>query len=184
MSGSNFPFVAETILRRNLDEAFDHILTLLPFTESSTYSDIAKSAFRKTIIIYTASIIEALLFYIVCTDFSDKDVQEYYSTWEFKEKCVLHVFGPSHKIVAGDSKKVIGKIGKEKMNLAQILNFLKYKKIIDSELYEEIHWVKNLRNEQHLGTHKTVKQYRKEDLEKLFSIARNVKIFVKNLYTR
>jgi len=65
MLESNFIFVKNEILRQNLDEAFNHIITLLPFTESTNYKEPAKSAFRKTIIIYTASIIEALLFYFL-----------------------------------------------------------------------------------------------------------------------
>ena len=71
---SNFPFIDNPVLRKNIDEAFDHILTLLPFTESEDYNEPAKSAFRKTIIIYTASIVEALLFYVLDTEFTDDDI--------------------------------------------------------------------------------------------------------------
>ena len=47
MTESNFPFVKNEILRQNLDEAFDHILTLLPFTESVTYNEAAKALFER-----------------------------------------------------------------------------------------------------------------------------------------
>jgi hypothetical protein len=38
-----------------------------------------------------------------------------------------------------------------------------------------------MRNEQHFGAHKKVKKYSKKNLEKAFSIARDVKLFVKNI---
>lgn len=60
---SNFAFITDPILRENLDRVFDHILELLYLSESARYNDILKSSFRKTIIIYTASIIEGLLLY-------------------------------------------------------------------------------------------------------------------------
>ena len=177
MTESNFPFVKNEILRQNLDEAFDHILTLLPFTESVTYNEVAKSAFRKTIIIYTASIVEALLFYVLDKKFIDDDVKEYYGNWELADKKVLYEIDGSHHIVAGDYKKVLGKMGKEKMNLGQIADFLKNKKIISKNFFETIDELRVLRNEQHIGTHTQVKSYTNDNLEKAFSVAGEVKKF-------
>ncbi len=183
MAESNFNFVKKEILRQNLDEAFDHILTLLPFSESVTYNETAKSAFRKTIIIYTASIIEALLFHILDKEFTDDEVADFYSSWELKEKKVLYHVDDSYEIIAGDYKKVLSKTGKEKMNLAQISDFLEAKEIVGKDLIQKIDDIRKLRNEQHIGPHKKVNIYSKNDLENAFSIAREVKDFVKNKYT-
>lgn len=109
MAESSFPFVTNEILRKNLDEAFDHILTLLPFTESVTYNEAAKSAFRKTIIIYTASIVEALLYQVLDKEFTENDIREHYADWELTDKKVLYQVDGSHQIVAGDYKKILGK---------------------------------------------------------------------------
>lgn len=178
MTESNFPFVKNEVLCQNLDEAFDHILTLLPFTESITYNEAAKSAFRKTIIIYTALIVEALLFYIFDEEFTDAEVAEFYSIWELKNQQVLYKIDSLHEIVAGDYKKILGKTGKEKMNLGQISDFLKAKKIINPSLFIKIDVIRKLRNEQHIGTHKKVRVYSKKDIEEAFFVARAVKEFV------
>ncbi len=184
MTDSNFSFIGNYILRQNLDESFDHILTLLPFTESTDYNEPAKSAFRKTIIIYTASIVEALLFYVLDTEFSDDDIAEFYGSWELKEKKVLYSIDESTEIVAGMYRKVPGKGGKTKMNLGQIMDFLKTKNVLNASLYASIESIKKLRNEQHIGTHKKVPVYGKEDLEGAFAVAREVKDFVSKRYLK
>jgi len=166
-------------LRENLDKSFDHILTLLPFTESKTYNEDAKSAFRKTIIIYTASIVEALLFYVLDTEFTDEDMKEYYSTWELKDKKVFYVVDERNEIVGGVHRKVSGKTGKDKMNLGQIMDFLKNKGVLNDNLYKKIDEIRSMRNEQHIATHTRVPTYGKVRLEKAFSVAREVKEFVR-----
>lgn len=181
MKDSNFSFIKNDILRQNIDEAFDHVVTLLPFTESVTYNDPAKSAFRKTIIIHTGSIVEALLFYALDTKFNNNDITDFYSIWELKNKKVLHKVDDSHEVVAGDYKKILGKNSKEKMNLAQIMDFLKENKILNNGLFNKVDQLRLLRNEQHIGTHMSVKSYSTADLEKAFSIAGEVKDFVKRV---
>lgn len=181
MKESNFSFVNNEILRQNIDEAFDHVITLLPFTESTTYNDPAKSAFRKTIIIHTGSIVEALLFHIIDVKFKDEDISDFYSTWELKNKKTLYIIDDSHEIVAGEYNKILGKTSKEKMNLAQIISFLKENKILGKSLHDKVDKLRLLRNDQHIGTHTSVKSYTKVNLEEAFSVASEVKQFVKNL---
>lgn len=176
---SHFPFVKNTILRKNLDEAFDYIVTLLPFTESSTYNNPAKSAFRKTIIIYTASIVEALLFHLLDGKLSCDEIADYYSRWELRDRVNLYSIDETHIIVAGHYRRALGESKKEKLNLAQINTILKEKKITSKILFDKVDVLKTLRNEQHIGTHTEVKTYSKADLEKAFSVASTVKDFVR-----
>ncbi len=178
MRESNFQFVENEVLRQNLDEAFDHILILLPFTDYLIYNEAARSAFCKTIIIYTASIVEALLYYVLDNKFTEDEISEFYSNWELKNKQILHTISETHLIVAGDYQKILSKTGKEKMNLGQVSDFLNTKKVINSSMAAKLDIIRKLRNEQHIGTHKKVKIYSKKDLETSFSIARDVKEFV------
>ncbi len=176
MMNPRFFFVQNNILRQNLDEAFDHILALLPFTESSSYNSAAKSSFRKTIIIYTASIVEALLFHLL-----EKKVPEHElvtNTWELKNKKLLHIISNDHQIVAGDYKKTEHFIDKEKLNLGQISTFLKSKQLIKKSLFKEIDEIRIMRNDQHIGSHQKVKSYSKQELDRAFSIASSVRVFV------
>ena len=179
---SHFPFVKNTILRKNLDEAFDHIVTLLPFTESPTYNEPAKSAFRKTIIIHTASIVEALLFHLLDKKLSSDEIADYYSCWKLQDETEIYKVSSAHMIVAGHYKKVPGDGRKEKLNLSPINTILKDKKYISKALFDKVDVLRILRNEQHISTHTEVKTYSKADLEKAFSVASTVKDFVqKNL---
>lgn len=104
MADSRFSFIKDDVLRQNLNEVFEHILQLLTFTGLLKYDEIAKSAFRKTIIIHTASIIEALLFHIIDTKLSDEDLESF--SWELRNKEVLYVIDDTYEIVAGDYKKI------------------------------------------------------------------------------
>lgn len=177
MAGSNFSFIKDPILQQNLDEAFEHIIILLPFTESLTYNDVAKSSFRKTIIIYTASIIEALLFHVIDNELNEEDLTV--SVWELVNEKTLHEVNDNHKIVAGDHKVKNTKIKKEKLNLSQICDLLKKKKILKEPLLGKIDAIRELRNSQHIGPNKKVKSFSKADLENAFSVASDVKSFVK-----
>lgn len=177
MPGSNFPFISDSVLRQNLDDAFQHILVLLPFSESVTYDDTAKSSFRKTIIIYTASIVEALLYHIVDTKLSEKDLET--SCWELTNKNVLHKVNDSHKIIAGDLKLKVEQTKKDKLNLGQINTLLKDKKIVSKALFDQIDKVRELRNSQHIGPHRAVRAFTKTDIEGAFAVASDVKAFVK-----
>lgn len=177
MAGSNFPFVENPILRTNLDNAFDHIVTLLPFSESKTYNDAAKSSFRKTIIIYTASIIEALLFHLVDTKLKEDDLST--RSWELENKNVLYTVESDHQIIAADYKLKVVSGKKDKLNLARICDLLKEHKILTQPLLDKIRVIRDLRNSQHIGPHTIVKSFSKADLENAFSVARDVKNFVK-----
>jgi hypothetical protein len=181
MEYSYFAFVKNDTLQENLDFTFNHIVDLLPLIGSRNYNSLAKSAFRKTVIIHTASIIEALLFYVVAEKFTNKDVAKYYGGWKLKNRKEIYIIDDNHKIVAGEYIKKDSKNAKEKLNLGQIATFLHNKKVLDNDLFQQINFVRNLRNEQHICTQKIVKQHSKKDLEKVFSVAKNVKSFVREL---
>ncbi|MDZ7611667.1 MAG: hypothetical protein U5L10_02795 [Candidatus Moranbacteria bacterium] len=178
MRNSNFHFIGNAVLRNNLDETFNHIVVLLAFVESTTYGEEAKSAFRKTIIIHTASIVEALLFYLMDKRFNNSAVSKYYTKWALRNYKEIYKINEKHLVVAGEYTKEASKLKKEKMNLGQIANFLRDKKVIDDSLYEIIDEIRLLRNEQHIGTQKTIKRYSKKELDRAFYIAGKTKEFV------
>jgi hypothetical protein len=181
MNDSSFPFIKNKILRENLDITFQHIIDLVTFIENTEeHNDIAKSSFRKTTIISTGSIVEALLFSILDEEFSDQDIQQHYATWELKKKIKLYEVPEGNiKIIAGEYILTPSKVKKEKLNLGQISTFLKENNILENKLYEKIDKLRELRNDQHLGTQQKVKLYTKEDLDNCFAVARDVKNFTK-----
>ena len=169
---SHFNYVGNSTLRNNLDIAFDHILTLIPFSESNDYGQLEKSSFRKTIIIYTASIIEALLFNRVNEKCTKDDWTSY--KWELENIRELYKVDDQHKIIGGDYILKPSVLKLDKINLAIINKTLHDKKLVDDDLFERIDKVRLLRNDQHFGTHRVIKEYVKTDLEFVFSVAKEV----------
>ena len=170
---SKFNFVEDKILEENLNITFRHVLDLVPLLDDSKYNKVSKSSFRKTIIIHTASIIEALLFYVLVSNFDEKDLE--IKTWKLKNKKELHKVNDEHRIISGDYKVVVEKIKLNKLNLGSLSIFLKDKGFVNNSLHAKIDKVRKLRNEQHLGTHIKIKDYSKKDIEFVFSVAKDVK---------
>ncbi len=174
----HFDFVDSLSLRNNLDVAFDHILTLIPFSESKSYGVLEKSSFRKTIIIYTAYIIEALLFNQVNKKCSEDDFISH--KWELENPKELHIIDDKHKVVGGKYVLKPTKLQLDKINLAIINKLLHDKKLINDDMFGRIDKVRILRNDQHFGMHTAIKEYTKTDLEFVFSVAKDVKELVQN----
>lgn len=170
---SKYRFVRDTVLREEIERAVDHIVDLLALSESSNYGDLAKSSFRKTVIIHTASVIEALLLHLIRTTCKKDDLTR--EQWILKDKKILHEIDSMTRIVAGKQRKVIEDIDPDNMNLGQINIFLFDKRVITEDLFKKIDQVRVLRNEQHLGTNKKLKDYSGENLEFVFSVAKKVK---------
>lgn len=175
---SHFDFISNQTLRNNLDIAFDHVLTLIPFSESKSYRKLAKSSFRKTIIIYTASIIEALLFDHIQKKCSESDFTS--EKWEIENPRILYEIDGKNKIVGGNYVLKPTVLQPDKMNLGIINKLLHDKNLINNDLYKKIDKVRLLRNDQHFGTHQVIKEYDKSDLEFVFSVARDVKKLAKS----
>lgn len=180
---SQFPFISDTTLRNNLDEVFAHIVQLVSIVDDTHYPPEAKSAFCKTIIIHTGAIIEALLFTVMDATLSNDEVNDFYSTWQLKNKKELHSIDENTKVVAGNYVRVHGKGGKKKLNLGQINNILHQNSYISEDLHKKVDSVRTLRNEQHLATQERVRKYTRKDLNRVFAIAREVKEFVQKKST-
>lgn len=174
----HFDFVGNLTLRNNLDVAFDHILTLIPFSESKSYGKLEKSSFRKTIIIYTASIIEALLFNQVQEKCSEDDLTSY--KWGIENPKELYKIDDKHKIIGGDYVFKPTSLQLDKINLGIINKLLYEKKFISEDMFKKIDKVRILRNDQHFGTHQVIKEYTKTDLEFVFSVAKDIKRLVQS----
>lgn len=176
---SNFSFVKNSTLRNNLDIAFDHVITLISLSESKDYKKLEKSSFRKTIIINTASIIEALLSNIIDQKCKTEDLITH--EWVVENPKNLHIIDNKNKIIGCNYVYKGKKMKLEKMNLNIINKLLYDKKLIKPSLYKEIDEVRKLRNDQHFGTHQVIKEYTKSNLRFVFSVAKKIKTLSKNL---
>ena len=173
-TASNFSFVPDDILRENLDIMFDHIIVLLSLSESQEYSEILKSSFRKRIIIYTASIIEALLLWSLKKNKTEEELSR--KQLVFKPHKIIYEISATERIVLGKDEEKIEKCKFEKLNLDQINHLCKEHSIIASDFFDKVDIVRVLRNRLHISTLNMIeKDYSKTDLEFVFSVAREVK---------
>ncbi len=181
MPRSRFGFLASDLLRKNVEETFQHLAHLLTIVKDSNYPAEAKSAFCKTIIVHTGSIIEALLFALLDERYTDEDIKNHYAYWQLKKPFhELHSVSDKHIVVAGQYKLTPGKNGKTKLNLSQICEFLKEKGMMSKDMHKKVEKVRNLRNEQHLATRKKLQSYTIKDVHEAFTTAREVKEFVRS----
>jgi hypothetical protein len=181
MITNQFNFISDSTLKTNVSEVFEHIVKLIEIVDNPAYPVEAKSAFCKTIIIHTGSIIEALLFSLLDVRYTDDEIKMHYASWQLeKPHHQLHVVDSTHFVVAGQYKLMAGKLGKNKINLSQVCDFLKLKGDITAEMHKSVSRVRDLRNEQHLSTQKKLKSYARKDVAEVFEVARKVKEFVRD----
>ena len=177
---SNFAFIADAVLRSNLDRTFDHIVELVSLSESPKYDELLKSSFRKTTIIFTASIVEALLLFILKKQKTEKECAQLRTS--FKVLKELYRIDERKRIVLGEDRHEREKFSFNKLNLDQINKLCRDHKIIADTLYKNIDNVRILRNRQHLGGLDQVDQdYTAKDLEFVFSVAREIKLLVEHV---
>src|SRR3989338_944395 len=175
MSGeSNFPFVEDDILRKNLDIAFDHIIELTSLSESPAYSDILKSSFRKTTIIYTASIVEALLLLLLKKQKTEEQLARRNEVFEVTKE--IYDVNESERIALGKTVHRVEKFRFDKVNLDQINLLCRDHSLITKDIYQDVDRIRKLRNRLHIGTLTNIEEdYTKQDLEFVFSVARVIK---------
>jgi len=171
---ANFAFVNDTILRRNLDITFAHLVELFSLSESSKYTDTLRSSFRKTVIIYTASIVEALLLWMLKQRIGEEALARRQTI--FKVSKVIYDINPTERIVLGKDEVKVERCRFEKLNLDQVNDLCKEHGIISDSMFKDVDRVRGLRNRLHISTLAKVEEdYSKDDLEFVFSVARAVK---------
>ena len=171
---SHFPFIDNSVLRNNLDVTFQHIVELA--TIADKYDKILSSSFRKTIIIYTASIIEALLLWRLKKKVKATKVK-LSDEWKFYDIKILYKISVSEEVVGAKRKKEKKEI--KKLDFVRIIDLCVKYKIVAKQFSEEIHKVRKLRNRLHIGgLAKAEKEYTKKDLKFVFGVAKKIKILV------
>lgn len=176
---SNFLFIDDKILQSNLDTAFDHIVKLVSLSLSSEYKEqpALVSSLRKTIIIHTAAIVEALLLWKLKQFYKTGKV-ELQDEWKYFDVKSLYIISDTEEVVAGKRKKERKNV--DKLDFLRITDLCSVNHIITlSTLRSEIDKVRFFRNRLHIGSLTEIeKEYSKSDLEFCFGVAKKVKKLV------
>ncbi len=174
-----FPFILNSVLQSNLNLAQDHIIDLTALSESNEYKNrrLFVSSLRKTIIILTASTIEALLLWKLKEIHKINSI-ELVDEWKYLNIKTIYTISLSEEVITGIRKKE--KKDMEKLDFIRIIDLsVKHKIIRSSKLKLNVNAVRKLRNRLHIGGLAEIeKEYKPEDLEFCFKIAKKVREIV------
>lgn len=171
---SKFGFIQDEILRTNVNIAFEYILNLTTIQEDPHYNTPnVINSLRKTVLIYTVSIIEAILIYILKNKLKFNTIR-IPNEWRYSDPKVLYKIDEDEQVIGCIRKSVQKQINK--IDLYRIIDISQHKNIISNSLAQDLHRARILRNNLHIGTLSTIdKGNSNEDLEFIFSIAKRVK---------
>jgi len=147
---TGFEFVDDTVLRSNIEVAFEHILELTTISESKNFGKtIAVSSFSKTIIIHIGAIVEALMHWKLKKRCST-DKLELINEWVYPDLKILFEINESEQIIAGKRKSE--KRDVDRLEFLQIIRLCEKHSIIKSKtLLRDVDKIREYRNKQHIG---------------------------------
>lgn len=129
---------------------------------------------RKTIVIHTASIIEALLLWKLKQKIKNDEIElnDEWKYFDIKILCPSNEIG--HEIIAGKRKKETKQV--DRLDFIRIIDLCLKHKIIRKQFSKDVHDVRKLRNRLHIGGLKKMeKKYTHNDLNSVFGIAKKTK---------
>jgi hypothetical protein len=175
----SFDFIDDEILRKNLEQISSHIRNLQFLAFLDTYPPEEQSSFRKTVIIYTAAQIEAVLLWYLRYHKTEEEC----ATTEHTFRIDQHIYqlSDTERIVRGSDVSKTQKFKFSNVNLAQIIHLCTYFELLPEHLASQIQEIRKLRNRQHVGGLDMVDQdYTNEDVVSALQINEEVIEYVKH----
>jgi len=179
VSDRRFDFIVDDeALRINLNRTFELIYELLLLSEAPQYPADVTAGFRKTIVIYSGSVIEALLLLTLRHHTTEKECAE---LEEKIGKRIYHISNTEHIAIVTKKRQ---KLLFSKLNLGQINTLCKKHKLISTSLYKAVDQIREMRNTQHLGGLLEIERsYTQTDIDMAFSTASTVAHIAKETYS-
>lgn len=168
MKRSHFVFIKDPVLKSNLDAIFDHIieLTAILIQHEAT---IIQSNFKKTIIVYTASITEALLLFLLKKKYPKGKMEIKKDCWTYenvKKICEIN----NQQVVGAMRRKATETKLCDKLSFDEINRFCLKQNIISKKTFKKVDRMRRLRNGLHIGGLKEIqKKYSNADLTFAFN---------------
>ncbi len=154
-------FIKDQLLRQRTEDSVEYIYAIYEESKGIGKNDLYRTETYRVIILYTVSIIEAILFYIYET--RDNKITK----TEYKEKSFL----PSTYIndkVSGKTIVATEKISEKtesEISLKELVQFLKAEKVLKYETSQDLLKIIQMRNSVHLRQ-KTSSRHSIEEIEK------------------
>lgn len=174
---SDFNFITDSTLKSNIDRANELIIELVLLSESADYQERPSliNSIRKTVIIYSASIIEAILLWKLkrkyCSNKAKID-----NEWEYKDPHKIHSLTDKNEEIVWCRRKLVEK-RVDRLDFMNITRLCEKHAVLRGEkLIKDVNKIRKMRNNLHIGSLSYIDQnYQPEDLEFCFSVIKRVK---------
>ena len=161
MKNPNFTFISNSVLRKNIERVFRDVFSL-EFMLTEEISSEMVSCLRKTIVIYTASIIEALVLWKIKQEIREEKVV-LKNEWRYYDPKLIHITD-EYEIIWAKRKEEERSVAKLDFNA--MLRVCKDEKIFGKRLFEDLDSVRKMRNEIHIdGLEDVVKTYQQRKVD-------------------
>ncbi|MFZ5376783.1 MAG: hypothetical protein ACOZAN_03925 [Patescibacteria group bacterium] len=174
---SDFDFITDTALRSNINRANELILELVLLSESEGYQERPSlvSSLRKTIVIHTASIVEAVLLWKLKQKYRSGEA-EIDDEWEYRDPHKIHdLTDQIEQIVWCRRKQVKKRV--DRLDFMHVTRLCEKHALLRGEkLVEDVNAIREMRNNIHIGNLADIdRDYQPADLEFCFSVLKRVK---------
>ncbi len=146
-----FDYLDDPALKRHLRNAWELVLELLFMSEDKKYQDRDEllSGLRKTVLIHTAAIVEALLLWKLKKVINDGDVV-LEDEWKYKDPRQIHVFEDGIEIVWAHRERVTKRI--DRLDFLHISRECQKHSLLRGEkLISDVNKLRAIRNRLHVG---------------------------------
>ena len=158
MEEINFSFIKEPMLRKNIEQIFYDVFGLVTLLLGDVSPNMV-SCLRKTIVVYTASIIEALLLWKIRQGVAAEKVT-LKNEWKYFDPHLIHS-ADDYEIIWAKRKEEERSISNLDFNV--MIRICKDKDMFSDALLQDLDTVRNLRNDIHID--------RLEDVVKTYPMA-------------
>ena len=169
MKDVDFSFIRDAVLQKNIESVYGDTLRLMAmimYTESQV-----EHCLRKTIIIYTASVIEALLLWKIREHLGTGKVV-LHNEWRYRDPRRIHITD-DYEIIWAKRNREEKDI--EKLDFSRMITLCKNKKILKENVLKKLDEVRKMRNKIHIGGLKMVtRAYPKKDVEFTTEVLENI----------
>lgn len=145
---NRFLFISDTSLRKNLGDALAFVDHLVSLSLDKNQEKIIINALNKTIVIHTASIVEAVVHFFVQE--KSKNQSFYDKNWTYTDIKLLHKIEGDEEIIAGKRKKKKLKI-KRNTDFKTLNEICLREKFFTKRKFEKIEKLRKERNTIHLA---------------------------------
>ena len=179
---SDFDFVTDSAVKSNINRANELILELVLLSESENYQKRPGlvNSIRKTVVIYTASIAEAVLLWRLKQKYRSKTA-EIDNEWDYKYPHKIHHLADTNEEIIWCRRKLVKK-RVDRLDFMHIIRLcVKHALLRGEKLIQDVHKMRKMRNNLHIGNLSDIdRDYTPRDLEFCFSVLKRIKRMVRD----